>query len=97
MAPKEVLVIHCSLAISRRNGSSCHWFKTSYAERVGLPLCTGLLTIKLSHTGQFCNSSPITDLSLTAVDGLILIAVEQLCIKENTKGLSFGHGMSEPY
>ena len=30
---------------------------------MGLPLCTGLLTIKHSRTGQFCNSSPITDLS----------------------------------
>ena len=34
---------------------------------------------------------------LTAVDGLILIAVEQQCNKENIKGLSLGHGMSEPY
>ena len=63
MALKEVLVNHCSLAVSRRNGSPCHWIKTSQAERVGLPLCTSLLTIKLSRTGQFCNSSPITDLS----------------------------------
>ena len=30
---------------------------------------------------------------LTAVDGLILIAVEQQCKKENTKGLSLGHGI----
>ena len=57
MAPKDVLVIHYSLAVSRHNSSSCHWIKTSQAERVGLPLCTGLLTIKLSRTGQFCNSS----------------------------------------
>ena len=63
VAPKEVLVIYCNLAVSRRNGSSCHWIKTSQAERVGLHLCTGLLAIKLSRTGQFCNSSPITDLS----------------------------------
>ena len=63
VAPKEVLVIYCSLAVFHRNGSSCHWIKTSQAERVGLPLCTGFLTIKLSRTGQFCNSSPITNLS----------------------------------
>ena len=34
---------------------------------------------------------------LTAVDGLILLVVEQQCKKENTKGLSLGHGMSDPY
>ena len=38
VAPKEILVIHCSLAVSRCNGSPCHWIKTSQAERVGLPL-----------------------------------------------------------
>ena len=42
VAPKEVLIIHCSLTVSRRNGSSCHWIKTSQAEKVGLPLCTSL-------------------------------------------------------
>ena len=47
----------CSLAVSRHNDSPCHWIKTSQARRVGLALCTGLLTIKLSRTGQFCNSS----------------------------------------
>ena len=45
------------LAVSRRNGSSCPWIKTSQVERVGLSPCTGLLIIKLSRTGQFCNSS----------------------------------------
>ena len=53
VAPIEVLVIHCSLAVSRRNDSSCHWIMTSQAERVGLPLCNGLLTIKPSRTGPF--------------------------------------------
>ena len=33
----------------------------------------------------------------TMVDGLILIAVEQQYNKENTKGLSLEHRMSEPY
>ena len=56
-APKEVLDIHCNQAVSRRNSSSCHWIKTFQAEGMGLPLCTGLLTIKLSRTDQFCNSS----------------------------------------
>ena len=63
MEPKGVLVIHCSLELSRRNGSLCHRVKISQAESVGFPLCTGLLTIKLSLAGQFCNSPPITDLS----------------------------------
>ena len=58
VTPKEGLVTHCSLAVSCRNGSPCHWIKSFQAEKVGLPLCTGLLTIKLSRTGQFCNSSP---------------------------------------
>lgn len=59
MAPQEVLVIHCSLAVSRRNGSPCHWIKTSQAERVGLSPCNDFLTIKPSRTGPLCNSSPI--------------------------------------
>ena len=61
VAPKEVLVIHCSLAVFCCNGSPCHWIKTSQAERVGLPLCNGLLTLKPSRTGPFLQ--PITDLS----------------------------------
>ena len=31
VAPKEVLVIHCCLAVSCHNGSLCHWIKTSQA------------------------------------------------------------------
>ena len=46
---KEVLVIHCRLAVSSRNGSPCHWIKTSKAKREGLPLCTGLLYKNFTH------------------------------------------------
>ena len=58
VAPQEVLVIHCSLAVSRCNGSPCHWTKTSLVERVGLPVCNDLLTLKPSRTGSFLQPIP---------------------------------------
>ena len=36
VAPKEVLVIHCNLAVSRHNGSPSHWIKISQAEESGI-------------------------------------------------------------
>ena len=46
MTPKDVLVIHCSLAVSRRNVSPSHEINTSQAETVGLPPCNDFPTSK---------------------------------------------------
>ena len=56
VTPKQILVTHCSLVVSRCNGFPCHWIKTSKAERVSLSQCNDLLTIKSSRTVPLSNS-----------------------------------------
>lgn len=47
VAPEEVLVIQCSMAVSSHNCPPCHWINAPQAEGMRLAQCNGFLTIKL--------------------------------------------------
>ena len=95
----EVLVIHCSLEVSSRNRSSCHWIQTHHltpppppppfhqAESVGLPHVQ-----RLSHYQAFPHRSVLTQ---TFTDTICLSEKVWSCLPRLADSSHSGRGKQE--